>query len=104
VKLLLGGVIRPKAVVVPRMALNQGAKGYFVWVIKPDMTVEYRDVDEGEWVDEGQFILKGLAPAEQIVVGGGLKLSSGMKVRVKKYISDSKTEPSGSGSNRPVGG
>jgi membrane fusion protein, multidrug efflux system len=104
VKLLLGGVIRPKAVVVPRTALNQGAKGYFVWVIKPDMSVEYRDVDEGEWVGECQFILKGLKPGEQIVLGGGLKLSSGMKVKVKKYISDREPAPSGGDSNRPAAG
>lgn len=86
VKIILGGVVRPKAIVIPRSAVTQGTKGPFVWVIKPDMTVEYRDVDEGEWIGDGKFILNGLNAGEQVVVDGGLKLSTGMKVIIKEYM------------------
>ena len=87
VKLYLGGVTRPKAFAIPRKALNQGASGHFVWVVKNDNTVEFRDVDEGEWFGENIFILNGLKPGERIVLDGGLKLSPGMKVKVVKGIS-----------------
>lgn len=86
VKIILGGVVRPKAIVVPNSAVNQGTKGPFVWVIKPDMTVEYRDVDEGEWTGSGKFILRGLNAGEQVVVDGGLKLSAEMKVIIREYL------------------
>ncbi len=86
VKIILGGVVRPKAIVVPSSVVNQGTKGPFVWVIKTDMTVEYRDVDEGEWTGEEKFIIKGLNEGEQVVADGGLKLSTGMKVIIREYL------------------
>ena len=86
VKLYLSGVTRPKAIAVPRKALNQGTKGHFTWVVKKDNTVEFRDVDQGEWFGDSIFILNGLKPGEMIVVDGGLKLSPGMKVKLVKGI------------------
>jgi multidrug efflux system membrane fusion protein len=77
---------RPNCIVVPSRAVQTGQSGQYVFVVKPDFTVESRAVaplmsTRGETVIE-----KGLQPGETIVTDGQLRLAPGVKIKVKKSL------------------
>ena len=41
--------MRPNAILVPQRAVQQGAKGHFVWVVDKDSKAEMRPVIVGDW-------------------------------------------------------
>jgi membrane fusion protein, multidrug efflux system len=82
VRARLKGAIRPHAVLVPQSAVQQGAKGPFVWVIDKDGKAENRPVTPGDWYQDEWFIDSGLRGGEQVVVGGALKLRAGVAVKI----------------------
>ena len=70
------------AITVPAAAVQQGADGYYAYIVKPDLTVERRSVDVAR-IQAGQAVVaKGIAAGERIVIDGQYRLSSGMRVRV----------------------
>ena len=71
------------AVVVPERAVQQGPSGNYLFVIKPDMTVEMRIVDVAESEDGLDAIAKGLSAGETIVVDGQYRLQPGSRVTVQ---------------------
>jgi membrane fusion protein (multidrug efflux system) len=71
------GAIRPDAILIPKTAVQQGAKGSFVWVVSKDKTAELRPVTVGAWKDNQWFINEGLNKGDTIVVQGGIKLRAG---------------------------
>ena len=73
---------RNDAVLVPSMAIQVGQEGKFVYVVKPDMTVESRPVVPGMSVGADVVIDKGLAAGENVVTEGQLRLVPGAKVQV----------------------
>lgn len=81
VRARLKGAIRPKAILLPQAAVQQGAKGSFVWVVK-DGKAEFRPVEVGPWHEHQWFIDKGLAEGDTVVVGGALKLRAGVPVEI----------------------
>ncbi len=88
VRVRLKGAVRPKAVLVPQRAVQQGSKGQFVWVVARDNTVESRPVVVGDWHGSDWFISEGLRAGERVVVDGGAALRPGIKVAMRP--SDSK--------------
>ncbi len=71
------------AIVVPSTAVQTGPKGSYVYVVKPDMIAEMRDVTV-ERMDGAQTVIaKGLQAGEQIVITGQSRLVPGIKVSVK---------------------
>ena len=72
-----------EALVVPSQAIQTGQNGNYVFVVKPDSTVEQRPVELGVTVDTRAVVQKGLAPGEQVVTEGVLRLYPGAKVDVK---------------------
>jgi multidrug efflux system membrane fusion protein len=70
------------AVTVPSSAVQRGAPGTFVYVIKPDSTVAMRPVTVGPSTADRVAVLKGLAAGEQVVVDGADKLRDGAAVTV----------------------
>jgi membrane fusion protein (multidrug efflux system) len=86
VRVRLKGAIRPNAVVIPQRAVQQGAKGHFVWVIDKDGHAELRPVTVGEWEGESWFISEGLDNGDQVVVDGGVRLTQGAAVKTKAYV------------------
>jgi multidrug efflux system membrane fusion protein len=70
-------------VVVPSQAVDTGQKGQYVFVIKPDLKVEYRTVATGLTIEDETVIEKGLGPGEQVVTDGQLQLIDGTKVVIK---------------------
>ncbi len=71
------------AVVVPNEAIQTGQNGAFVYVVKPDKTVESRPVVTGSRVEQDMVVSEGLAVGETVVTEGQLRLAPGSKVVVK---------------------
>jgi membrane fusion protein (multidrug efflux system) len=85
VRVRLTGAIRPNAVVVPQRAVQQSAKGHFVWVINKDNQAELRPITVGDWKGEGWIISEGLANGDRVVVDGGVRLTPGAAVKAATY-------------------
>lgn len=76
------GAIRPRAILVPQRAVQQGAKGHFVWVVGVGDKAEQRPVVVGNWHGDDWFIFEGLKSGERVAVDGTLALQPGMTVSV----------------------
>jgi membrane fusion protein (multidrug efflux system) len=85
VRTRLHGAIRPNAILVPQRAVQQGAKGHFVWVANKDGKAELRPVVVGDWYGDSWFISQGLAAGDQVVVDGALRLAPDAPVKVTAY-------------------
>jgi multidrug efflux system membrane fusion protein len=70
------------AVLVPNEATQISQKGPFVYVVKPDSTVELRLVTLGQKQGDRVVIASGVAAGESVVVTGQLTIGPGAKVRV----------------------
>ncbi len=75
---------QPNALVVPSQAVQTGQVGQYVFVVKPDLSVDSRPVAVGATVGGDTVIEKGLQPADTVVTDGQLRLFPGAKVEVKK--------------------
>ncbi len=70
----------PGAIAVPTSAIQRGAPGTFVYVIKDDSTVTVRAVKTGAVDGDLTAITNGLAPGERVVADGADKLREGARV------------------------
>lgn len=69
------------AILVPAEAVQTGPKGQYLYVVKPDSSVEMRGVSVAR--TEGDLaVVKGVAAGEQVVTRGALRLVPGAKVRI----------------------
>ena len=75
--------VKHDAVVVPAPAVQIGQDKSFVYVVKPDMTAEVRNIKPGETIGDLTVIDDGLQPGEQVVTDGQLRLAPGAKVQAK---------------------
>jgi membrane fusion protein, multidrug efflux system len=71
------------AIVIPTAAVQRGAPGTFVYVVKPDETVTVRPVQLGPSEGERAAVQSGLQPGEKVVVDGADKLRDGAKVSLR---------------------
>ena len=71
------------AVLVPSQAVQSGQKGQYVFVVKPDQTVEARPVVPGAADGRDVVITSGLTAGERVVIDGQLRLAPGTRVEVK---------------------
>lgn len=71
------------AVVIPTAALQAGQQGQYVFVVKPDFTVELRPIVVTRSSGEISVIAQGVKPGEKVVTDGQLQLVSGTKVEIK---------------------
>ena len=78
------GAVRPDAIVVPQLAVQQGTNGHLVYVVKQDNVAEVRPV-------VGRRLLRrqghrhrqpGLQKGDRVVVDGVLKVVPGQPVKV----------------------
>jgi membrane fusion protein, multidrug efflux system len=72
-----------QAVVAPESAVQSGQQGDYVFIVKPDQTVESRPVKVARSVGELVVIGEGLAGGETVVTDGQLRLVPGAKVTIK---------------------
>ena len=70
------------AVLLPNEAVQIGSNGPFVFVVKPDSTVELRPVKPGQHQGEDVVIADGVKAGETVVVTGQLALAPGSKVAI----------------------
>ncbi|MCC6610408.1 MAG: efflux RND transporter periplasmic adaptor subunit [Burkholderiales bacterium] len=71
------------ALTVPSRAVQTGPNGQYVFVVRPDLSVEVRPVTIQRSEGELAIVGTGLAKAEQVVTQGQLRLTPGAKVVVK---------------------
>jgi multidrug efflux system membrane fusion protein len=79
---LLVNTIR-NATLVPAAAVQRGPQSTFVYLIKPDSTVDLQNVTVGPAEGDTRSIATGLAPGEAVVTDGVDKLQPGTKVTVQ---------------------
>ncbi len=84
---------RPDAIVAPTKAVQAGPEGQFVFVVKPDQTVEMREVHVGEALDGLSVIDSGLKAGEQVVTDGQLRLTPGARVKILADEAPSAAQP-----------
>ncbi len=72
-----------QAVTVPSAALERGQDGFFVYVIKPDNTVEVRSIQPGQIADGHAVIESGLASGERVVTSGQYRLEAGARISIQ---------------------
>jgi multidrug efflux system membrane fusion protein len=72
----------PNAIVVPATAIQNGPNGQYVFIVKPDHTVDLRDVKVERSEGNVSVIAQGLQPGDVVVTVGQLRLAPGTKVTV----------------------
>jgi membrane fusion protein, multidrug efflux system len=93
------------AVTVPAAAIQRGAQGIFVYVVREDQTVTMRQVKPGPSEAEMTAIETGLAAGERVVIDGVDRLREGAKVQVadKRGAAPAAAAPGGDDSAKKGG-
>jgi multidrug efflux system membrane fusion protein len=74
---------RTNALTVPSAAVQRGTDGLFVYVVKPDATVEARPVKVGADTGALAVVDSGLRAGEQVVVDGQYRLQPGVRIQLR---------------------
>jgi multidrug efflux system membrane fusion protein len=74
--------VKKDTLLIPAVAIQRGPQGTFVYVVKPDQTVDVRPVTVGITSGNQAAITNGLTDGEQVVIDGLDKLRAGSKVQV----------------------
>jgi membrane fusion protein, multidrug efflux system len=74
------------ATLVPSQAVQVSQSGPFVFVVKPDNTVDLRPVKPGQRQEGDLTVVDGVKADETVVVTGQLALSPGAKVAPQPYV------------------
>lgn len=75
------------ATLVPSSAVQIGQNGPFVFIVKPDSTLELRQVKQGQSHGDLRVLTEGVKPGETVVTSGQLQLAPGSKIVVKETTS-----------------
>ena len=89
--------------IVPDAAIQRGAPGTFVYVVKPDNTVTAQPVTLGPDDGEKVAVTKGLEPGQVVVTDGADRLKEGAKVTVTENGSQP-AQPQGQTPGQTPGG
>jgi membrane fusion protein, multidrug efflux system len=89
VNVVLSLTTEPNAIVVPSQAIQTGQDGQYIFVVKPDLTVESRSIVVSRAINGETIVQKGLNVDEKVVTDGQLRLYPGARVEIK--TSDSAT-------------
>jgi multidrug efflux system membrane fusion protein len=82
--------------VIPSQAVQIGQDNSFVYAVKPDMTVEVRNVKTGPAYNEMVVIEDGIKPGEKVVTDGQLRLVPGAMVQAKDQQKNAQQTNNGS--------
>ena len=86
---------------IPNAAVQRGAPGTFVYVVKPDETVAAQPVTLGPGDDKRIVVTKGLEPGQLVVTDGADRLKDGAKVRVAQNAAAGAAQPEGAAGAQP---
>jgi membrane fusion protein (multidrug efflux system) len=79
----LKGAVRPGAIVVPQLAVQQGSNGHLVYVVNESGVAEVRPVIVGDYYGERDIVIPtGLHAGDRVVVEGVLKVVPGQPVKI----------------------
>jgi len=79
----LRGAVRPNAIVVPQLAVQQGPNGHAVYVVNAQGVAELRPVIVGDYFGDKDIVINsGLHGGDRVVVEGLLKVVPGQPVQV----------------------
>ena len=98
------------ALVVPGQTVQLGGKGTYLFVVRPDNTVEQRLVPQGVRYQDLVVVPEGVQAGETVVVEGQIALANGTKVNPKEYPSGTPIPTAGgltrkeAEPNQPAGG
>ena len=81
VRVAIGGVTLPDALVVPQRAVSQNPEGASVYVVGDDNKAEARRVELGQLVESGYVVKSGLKPGDRVVVDGVIRVKPGSPVK-----------------------
>jgi multidrug efflux system membrane fusion protein len=81
------------ALVLPTPAIQTGQQGSYVFVVKPDLTVEMRPVTMGAAVGQETAVRSGVAEGERVVTDGQLRLAPGTRVEIKDQSAPTAPKP-----------
>jgi membrane fusion protein, multidrug efflux system len=81
VRLLL--TTRKNVITIPTVALQRGPEGFYVWIVKPDETVEQRQIEAFQADEDIVIATKGLNAGETVVVDGQSRLDVGARVAIR---------------------
>jgi membrane fusion protein (multidrug efflux system) len=77
------GAMRPNAIVVPQLAVQQGSNGHLVYVVNQSGVAEVRPVVVGDYYGAKEIvILAGLQEGDRVVVDGMLRVVPGQPVQI----------------------
>jgi membrane fusion protein, multidrug efflux system len=74
------------AVVVPSQAVQTGQNGEYIYVVKPDQTVEEQPVTIGITYQDETVVQNGLEAGETVVTDGQSRLAPGAKVKITTAV------------------
>jgi len=83
------------AVVVPSAAVQTGQQGQYVYIVRPDTSVEIRPVVPGTVMGNDEVIEKGVQSGERVVTDGQLMLYPGAHALVRSGPAGSPAAPGG---------
>ena len=75
--------VEPNALVVPAQAVVTGQQGTYVFVVKPDSTVDQISVTVARTVDSLAVISRGIKAGEVVVTDGQLRLTPNARVELR---------------------
>lgn len=100
VRLLLD--VKKNSTLVPSVAVQRGPQGTFVYLVKPDKTVEARPVTVAMTQSNQSAIASGLQPGDIVVTDGQDKLQNGAKVEPRNRSGNSSSNASQSATAAPA--
>jgi multidrug efflux system membrane fusion protein len=83
------------ATLVPAPAVQEGAPGYYVYVVQPDDTVKVQKVTPGPTDGTNTVITEGVSPGDTVVTDGVDRLSDGAKVSVATPVTSAPATAAG---------
>jgi len=93
--------VRKDSILVPAAAVQRGPQGTFVFVVKPDKTVEVRPVTIALTQGGVTAVTSGVSPNETVVTEGQDKLQAGSKIEPR--MAGAPTRQPGSNSSQAAG-
>jgi len=96
VKVVLTLTVIPQAVLAPASAVQSGQQGSYVYAVKPDHTVEARNVVvSGDPIGNDVIVTQGLKGDETVVTDGQLRLAPGSPIKAREATPGSPGKPEG---------
>ena len=86
VRAIVKGATYVNAIVVPQIAVQEGSKGHFVWVITKDNKAQFRPVEVGSWIGNDWLIKNGMDEGDKVVTEGMMLLASEAPVKIVKEV------------------